>query len=470
MTSIALKTERAASVRTATIVLGAGIPAAAIIALAGPPAALLLTGGLVVVLATIFAPGVVLALLLLVPFYKGAAQAYVPVDITVLLAVLNLVQLIPVLRDRRRIDRSVIGLVLWGTLPLLLTAGILYAPDQDLAISRAATFVALLFLPALPAAFRVVSEQRYLRQFLFTIFGLGALTVVLGLLALSRTERLLVLGTDTISVSRAAILVPILGLTFVARDAHRWIRLLATALIPLAIIVAIASGSRGPLLVALIMAATGATIRIARVRTIDWKVARTIAALTIGFGVILAVAAPALPSSSIGRFTLLWDFAQGEVLGDRTPGGDASSGARLDLFGAALKMFSDRPIAGYGTGSFEVISRQILGPNQPNAYPHNAVFQFASEFGLVGLFLFLGLITIGLGRPLPPHASSSALRILFVFFLLNAMVSGDIFEDRITWGLLVLMISLDSGRHIAGQRPTSKDPGVCALVPRPLDR
>jgi O-antigen ligase len=468
VTSTATNKEGAHLLLAAAIILGAGIPATALIALAGPQVVLLLAGGLIVVVAAIFAPGVVLAMLLLVPFYKGAAQPYIPVDITVLLAALNVAQVIPVLRNRRRANRSVIGLALWGTLALLVIAGIIYAPDQQLAMSRATTFLAVLFLPILPAALRVSSERLYLRQFLNTILGLGVLTVVLGLLALSSTERLSVLGADTISVSRAALLVPILGLSLVARGTNRGIQFLMAVLIPMAIIVALASGSRGPLIVAFLIAAAGAAIRVARVRHIDWRLIGTIAALAVACGVVVVVAAPALPTSSLERFTLLWDFVQGGISREGTLASDASTGARLDLFGAALTMFADRPVTGYGMGGFEVISPRILGPAEPNTYPHNAILQLAAEFGLVGLALFVALILIALARPLPQRATSSALRVLFVFFLLNAMVSGDIFDDRMMWGLLVLIFSLEAGRQITAVEPASRDPRVGTLAARPI--
>ena len=415
---------------------------------AGPFAGIALIAGMLAVVVAAFMPGVLFAAYLLIPIYKGALQAYSPVDITALLALLNALQIIPVVADRGRRDVSRPGTMLWVALAVLVLCGVLYAPDQDLALRRAGTYWALVLLPILPAARRVGSEPRHVRDFLWTFFGMGAVTAVLGLTQLSNTERLVVLATNTIQVGRAALLVPLVGVTFVMHERSPLVRAVTIVLIPTAVIVAIASGSRGPLLVLASLGGLGAILSLARPRAVNWRLAGGIAGLVLASTAVVSLAIPNLPVPSIERFASFGDFVQGGLSGDASI--SAVDPERVRLYGLAVSLFEEQPILGVGTAGFEALSPRLLGPIDGLAYPHNALLQFAAEFGLVGLAVFVSLVLLALTRRLPRGTYGRAVRVLFLFFLLNAMVSGDIFQDRTTWGLLMLLLMADASRAAEG--------------------
>jgi O-antigen ligase len=422
------------------------------------------------VVATVFAPGVILAALMLVPFYKGAAQPYSPVDITVVLAALNAVQVVYVLVRRDFGSRSTAGIVLWILLACLLVAGILYAPDQQLAIDRVLQFWALTFIPILPAALRVGADPRYVRQLLWAVFGIGLLTVILGVFALSSSDRLVVLGGNTISAGRAALFVPIIGLAFVLPRAGPVVRVATILLVPVAAVVSVASGSRGPLLMLLLIAGFSIVRGFLAGRAINWGLVRAISIIALISIPVAVLAAPELPGSSLQRFALFGDFVNGALSGEATASGDTSSGARVRLFDGAIRIFLDRPIVGAGPGGFEALSGHYLGPFA-DQYPHNSLLQVAAEFGIVGLGLFAVLVGLGLFRRLPPGVTASSLRLLFAFFLLNSMISGDILADRMTWGLLVILLCLDArtfGTAIPGEREMATPQPDSRVQPRPV--
>jgi O-antigen ligase len=413
----------------------------------GPIAGLVLIAGILALVGVIYRPGVLFAAYLLIPFYKGALQVYSPVDITVLLALLNAVQIVPVFADRRRRNVSRAGILLWLALGLLVLGGVIYAPDQNLGLSRAVTFWALVLLPILPAAFRVGSDPRHVRDLLWTFFGMGAVTVVLGLTQLSSNQRLEVLGANTILVGRAALLVPLVGIAFVMRERAILVRAVTIILIPAAVIVALASGSRGPLFVLAAVGGLGAIRTLARPGQLNWRLAGGVAGLALASAVVVTLAAPNLPLLSIERFAQFGDFIQGGLSGDSSASAvETSSAERVRLFGLAVSLFEERPIFGVGTAGFEVFSVRLLGPLYGLAYPHNAVLQFAAEFGLVGVVVLASLVLLAMTRRLPPWSYGRAVRLLFLFFILNAMVSGDIFSDRTTWGLLMVVLLVDTSR------------------------
>jgi O-antigen ligase len=449
---------------------GLGLAAAIGVVLAGPLIGIALVAGLLAVIGLVYRPGVLFAAYLLIPYYKAALQPFSPVDLTVLLALLNALQVLPLIVDRHPRDISRASVFLWGAMALLILGGALYAPRQDLAFSHAATYWALVLLPILPAALRVGSDPRHLRDLLWAFFAMGVVTVVLGLANLPSGDRVTALGMNTIQTARAALLVPLLGVAFVLRERAPFMRLVTIVLIPPAIIVALASGSRGPLLVLVAMAAFGVIRAFVRPRAVNWRSVGVIAAVAIASIVVLSIAAPGLPSASIGRFGDFADFVEGASSGDTVGAvGDTSSQTRVRLFDLAWSLFESHPLLGVGTGGFEALSPTLLGPAYGLAYPHNAILQLAAELGLVGVAVFAGLVFLAVTRSIPRASYLYAIRVLFLFFLLNSMVSGDIFSDRETWGLLMLVLLADP-RRVADARPSmATDPPspAWAAAPRP---
>ena len=68
-----------------------------------------------------------------------------PIDLTLILAGLNALQLVPLVLHPPKGNVSRVGVALWVGLAVLILVGVLYAPDQRLALSHAVTFWLLLF-------------------------------------------------------------------------------------------------------------------------------------------------------------------------------------------------------------------------------------------------------------------------------------------------------------------------------------
>ena len=301
------------------------------------------------------------------------------------------------------------------------------------------------------------------RQLLWTFFGAGVVTVLLGLSQLSQLQRLTILNANTIQVSRAALLVPLVGLTFVVYQRVSLVTFALIALIPISLIVAVASGSRGPLLFLLVLALFGTARYLlgpneSKSRSI--RLAGIVVAATV---VAALLVAPELPGASLARFGLLGDFVGNEAGGGSiVTTGDQSASTRVTLYGLAASMFAERPLLGYGTGEFEVMSLRRLPVAEAEAWPHNAVLQAAAEFGLVGLILFGSFLVLVMVRG-HKGTTDAALLALLAFFLLNAMVSGDIFSDRQTWGLVMLVLMVrSSATH---RRSAPSDAKVEPMIP-----
>jgi len=134
-----------------------------------------------------------------------------------------------------------------------------------------------------------------------------------------------------------------------------------------------------------------------------------------------------------------------------SPEKGASTLTRAAYFRAALRYFAESPIGGIGLGGFA--QRQLQIPTRE--YPHNLVLEILSETGIVGFVPFIGLLAASLrGYRREIQSSDSRGRILLesalavtMFALLNAMVSGDINDNRMVFVMLPVVHSLVTQQH-----------------------
>ena len=130
---------------------------------------------------------------------------------------------------------------------------------------------------------------------------------------------------------------------------------------------------------------------------------------------------------------------------------NATSG-RAKLITGGLELFVDRPLGGYGSGSFETEYRRHEGGTAAYAVSasHTIPVTIAAEQGVVGLALYVALILTalqtlfrGAGRS-PPRIAIAA---CFAALLLHTWVYADFLEDPLTWTLLGLGVAFAVARN-----------------------
>ncbi len=145
---------------------------------------------------------------------------------------------------------------------------------------------------------------------------------------------------------------------------------------------------------------------------------------------------------------------------------DVSNLERLNRYSCAWRMFLDRPITGYGPGTFQIaylpyqkpeemtrISVTHTGPHPPGrgGGAHSEYLQALSEMGLPGFLLLAGLLLIGLQRGLCllRHTKDRIRRmwvlgILFALltFFVHGLVNNFMHHDKVAvlvwWGMAML--------------------------------
>jgi O-antigen ligase len=145
---------------------------------------------------------------------------------------------------------------------------------------------------------------------------------------------------------------------------------------------------------------------------------------------------------------------------------NATSG-RAKLISGGLELFADRPLTGFGSGSFETEYRRHEGGTSANAVSasHTIPVTIAAEQGVVGLALYVALILTalatlfrGAGRS-PPRIAIAA---CFAALVLHTWVYADFLEDPLTWTLLGLGAAFASmGRTAMASAPAE---GACATT------
>jgi putative inorganic carbon (HCO3(-)) transporter len=146
---------------------------------------------------------------------------------------------------------------------------------------------------------------------------------------------------------------------------------------------------------------------------------------------------------------------------------NVDTSGRTNLVAGGAELFAERPIWGYGSGSFQQAYRYHRADKHvPVSISHTEPITVASEQGLLGLLAYGALIVIALltmgaglwsrapGRdPTVLDAGRAAVLATFVALLLHTLAYAGFFEDPITWVLLAVAASLAAQRAGAVREP-----------------
>ena len=189
---------------------------------------------------------------------------------------------------------------------------------------------------------------------------------------------------------------------------------------------------------------------------IRWSWRWTLAAVAIGaIGAVLVV---------------LLVGGSGKITSDRI---NVDLSGRGSLVSGGVDLFTERPIQGYGSGSFQAAYRDHrTNKDAPVTVSHTEPVTVAAEQGLIGLAVYLTLIFVALwtlgrglfnvtpaggadlggtksatgpaGRAVGPAALAARAAVLaaFVALLVHTLAYAGFFEDPLTWVLLAIGASL----------------------------
>ena len=394
---------------------------------------------------TLFSFEALFVLYLFAGRYKGDPRfRWVPVDLTALFFGLSVMAGMYVLARRGfKVRRKAFVLVLLalafvGYVLLSLT----WTPGRSYAQQKALYIATLTLWPLIACAILIVRDRHRLRRFLVLTLLFSMWVAIESTLAYFRStgEHLSVfaLGGSYLGSGRTVGLGVLIALAYRLFFAHsRFQKVAATALTGYYGFVLLILGGRGPFLAALLGASVPLLVGI-RVSISGKVFLRRYTILLIALGIVLVITAISMLERGMATVTLR------RLLESSREG---STAVRLRLFAEAIDLWSEASLFGHGIGAFPILA----GFGDIRSYPHNLILEILAELGLGGLFLFSAIVIYAL-RALGPLSiiRRDPLRILLlmlfanVFF--NAMVSGDIPDNRIVFAVLGLMTLPKGGK------------------------
>jgi putative inorganic carbon (HCO3(-)) transporter len=134
------------------------------------------------------------------------------------------------------------------------------------------------------------------------------------------------------------------------------------------------------------------------------------------------------------------------------------TGGRADLVVGGAELFAERPIWGYGSGSFQTAYKEHRADKDvPVSESHTEPITVAAEQGLIGLVVYFLLVLVALqtlSRGIwTGGAARAAVLAAFVALLVHTLSYAGFFDDPITWVLLAIGASLAHGAAPAVRDP-----------------
>jgi O-antigen ligase len=163
-----------------------------------------------------------------------------------------------------------------------------------------------------------------------------------------------------------------------------------------------------------------------------WSLRWTLAAVAVGIvaGLLVIVLAGGTEKVSPSRINI-------------------DTSGRANLVSGGIHLFAQRPLYGYGAGSFPKAYRQHVRTRKvPVSISHTEPITVAAEQGIVGLAAYLALLAAALAtmwaavRRSASVAGPAAVLAAFVALLVHTMAYAGFFEDPIAWVLMAAAASL----------------------------
>jgi putative inorganic carbon (HCO3(-)) transporter len=197
----------------------------------------------------------------------------------------------------------------------------------------------------------------------------------------------------------------------------------------------------------------------------------SLGALLVGLGILSALRWKAWPAVTVATLVVLIG-GLALAISPKTFGlnqglNNASSG-RAGLVTGGTDLFADRPVWGWGSGSFvKEYQRHHPGSSQTLSASHTIPVTIAAEQGLIGELVYVALVLVAAVTLLRGARGSPyrvAIAAAFVALVFHTLLYADFLEDPVTWTLLGVGSALAVGAR-ADPRVRSRRPRRAVVVP-----
>jgi len=385
----------------------------------------------------LLAPLAVAALPFRVPISAGGTTANLLVPLYLVVGAGTLAQVVPTLRRRQAPatddDRSPpVGWVerLLALYVVIYAIQALYSPDFEKALQQMAFF----YIP-FALMFCLLRRLRWtpalLRQCLVLVVGLAIVFVGIGFVEYA--TKTLLLNPKLIAQNNVHTYFAINSVFF---DPDIFGRFLALVMIVLAAVLLYDRRPRDQLLAAVALAVLWGGLVLTLSRS-------SLGALLVGLGILGAMRWRPRPML-IATATVVVIGIAAVAISPKTfglnQGLNGASSGRAGLASGGLQLFGDRPLWGYGSGSFETEYKRLNPSTSKNlSASHTIAITIAAEQGLIGELPYIALVVAAAvllvqgARYDPARAAIAAAFLALVF---HTQLYADFLEDPVSWTLL----------------------------------
>jgi O-antigen ligase len=365
----------------------------------------------------VLAPTVLVTLLFAGYFKELTALAWLPVDLTLLALIATAAFVLVTVLPQGADMRLPVGAVALG---LAFVPGVLLASANPYSIDKTHKLAITMIAALAPLYLLTTTRRQAVFVGLHIVVGaLVAIGEVVFPASATETIRLALQGAGTIASGRAVgVAIVVLLVLALTQPRHRALLCLGAAILCYFLV---GSGSRGPMLAVVATVVLVAVLVPGRGRAVRF--------------LMLGVASFAL------SWLVLNSGLEGasRIRGTLSGGEEFSDESRFAIWDEAVAAIRQTP-QGVGWGDFWTVLTPGARHNPDYVqYAHNAVLEAAVEAGwiaAIALAIFIGASLWKLGRA--RGAREFALFGIALFFAMNAMVSGDINDNRNAWAALAV--------------------------------
>jgi O-antigen ligase len=142
------------------------------------------------------------------------------------------------------------------------------------------------------------------------------------------------------------------------------------------------------------------------------------------------------------------------------------SAGRGSVLSGGLRLFGDRPVWGFGSGSFQWAYQAHHLSSGTLTASHTTPVTIGAEQGLIGVLAYLALVLVaivGLLRGARADPARAAIAAAFVALIVHTLLYADFLEDPFTWALLGIGLSLAHAPRRVAEPATAHAVKVAAV-------
>ncbi|HEX8156238.1 MAG TPA: O-antigen ligase family protein [Solirubrobacteraceae bacterium] len=149
---------------------------------------------------------------------------------------------------------------------------------------------------------------------------------------------------------------------------------------------------------------------------------------------------------------------------------DAATSGRSTLVRGGVELFAERPLQGWGAGSFKSEYRRRRKASGPRAAAasHTIPITVAAEQGAGGLALYLAFVAVaiaGLLRGARSSVARAAIAAAFVALVVHTLLYAAFLEDPLVWALLAVGVSLRAPERERAAQEAQPPLGAAVAAP-----